>query len=70
MNDLRHDNLAVFAGACVDADQVSILTKYCTRGSLDDVLQNHDIQLDLMFKVSFAMDIINVSLAISFFKKK
>ena len=60
MNDLRHDNLAVFVGACVDADQVSILTKLCTRGSLDDVLQNHDIQLDLMFKVSFAMDIVNV----------
>ena len=30
---------------------------YCSKGSLSDVIQNHDIKLDTMFKNSFASDI-------------
>ena len=49
MRDLRHDNLVPFLGACVDAGNVCILSPYCSRGSLEDVLANEDYKLDMMF---------------------
>ncbi len=57
MRDMRHENVNTFVGATVDNGNVCVVTKMCAKGSLDDILQNDDIQLDLMFKISFAMDI-------------
>ena len=34
MRDLRHDNLNSFIGACVEPEQIRIVSEYCTRGSL------------------------------------
>ena len=34
MKDLRHDNLNSFIGACVEPEQIRIVSEYCTRGSL------------------------------------
>ena len=61
MRDIRHENLNTFVGACVEQGHVCVLSKLCPKGSLDDILQNDDIQLDLMFKISFMMDICSVS---------
>ncbi|XP_053204418.1 guanylate cyclase 32E-like isoform X2 [Panonychus citri] len=58
MKDIRHDNLNQFIGACVDAPNISILTDYCTRGSLKDVLQNAEVHLDHIFIASMVGDII------------
>ncbi|XP_055316774.1 guanylate cyclase 32E isoform X2 [Sitodiplosis mosellana] len=58
IRDLRHDNICAFIGACTDPPNICILTEYCTRGSLKDVLENEDVKLDNMFIASLIADII------------
>ncbi|XP_060597382.1 receptor-type guanylate cyclase Gyc76C-like isoform X2 [Ruditapes philippinarum] len=58
IRDLRHDNLNPFIGACLDSPTVLIVTSYCSKGSLQDLLENDDIQLDDMFRASLVFDII------------
>ncbi|KAK8383739.1 hypothetical protein O3P69_015888 [Scylla paramamosain] len=58
MRETRHENLTVFVGACVEAGGVVILTPYCARGSLQDVLQNDDLPLDDLFVASLIADLI------------
>ena len=38
-----------------------VLSIYCPKGSLQDVLENDNIKLDQIFKVSFASDIATVT---------
>nr|KAG5691755.1 hypothetical protein BaRGS_014755 [Batillaria attramentaria] len=57
LKELHHDNLNTFVGAHVEPGNSYILWKYCAKGSLQDVLENEDIVLDWMFKLSFALDI-------------
>ncbi|XP_053691756.1 guanylate cyclase 32E [Sabethes cyaneus] len=57
MRELRHENLIAFIGASVDTGAVAILTSYCARGSLQDVLGNEDLSLDHMFVSSLVSDI-------------
>ncbi|XP_075467984.1 guanylate cyclase 2G-like isoform X2 [Ascaphus truei] len=59
IRELKHENLVTFFGVCIDAPNVCIVTLYYKKGSLKDVLQNHDIELDWIFKLSFAYDIVN-----------
>ena len=61
MRDVRHENLLPFIGACVDTGSVCVITAYCARGSLYDVLNDHDIQLDSMFEASLIADLMRVS---------
>nr|XP_029711385.1 guanylate cyclase 32E-like isoform X5 [Aedes albopictus] len=58
MRELRHENLITFVGASVDHGVVAILTSYCARGSLADVLANEDLSLDHMFVSSLVSDIV------------
>uniref|UniRef100_A0A182Q3F5 Guanylate cyclase n=1 Tax=Anopheles farauti TaxID=69004 RepID=A0A182Q3F5_9DIPT len=58
MREIRHENLITFVGASVDPGTVSILTSYCARGSLVDVLSNEDLKLDHMFVSSLVSDIV------------
>jgi guanylate cyclase, other len=55
---LRHENVATFIGASVDHSNIYILTNYFARGSLENVLANQDLKLDLMFVSSLVFDII------------
>ncbi|XP_038077863.1 atrial natriuretic peptide receptor 1-like [Patiria miniata] len=57
LRDLQHTNINPFLGACVELPNVCIVYKYCSRGSLQDVLNNDHIKLDYLFKWSFAMDV-------------
>ncbi|RUS73138.1 hypothetical protein EGW08_019100, partial [Elysia chlorotica] len=57
MKSLKHTNLATFYGACTEAPHVSVMWEYCSKGSLQDVLNNSDIRLDALFQFSIAVDI-------------
>ena len=61
MMSVKHHNLNVFVGACIDAPDISCVWEYCSKGSLQDVIANDNIQLDDMFKFSIAIDILKVS---------
>ncbi|XP_076457284.1 speract receptor-like [Babylonia areolata] len=58
MRELRHDNINPFIGACIDAPSILIATAYCAKGSLQDILENDDLQLDSMFIASLVQDIV------------
>lgn len=57
--NLSHDHLVKFYGAAIeDPDLNCILTEYCPKGSLEDILGNEGIKLDWMFKLSLMHDIV------------
>ncbi|XP_055856918.1 atrial natriuretic peptide receptor 1 [Episyrphus balteatus] len=58
--DVCHENTVRFVGACIDLPRptVLILTEYCPKGSLKDVLENEAIQLDWNFRMSLIHDIV------------
>ncbi|ESO05562.1 hypothetical protein HELRODRAFT_77349 [Helobdella robusta] len=58
MKELQHDNLLPFLGACSDDDRICHIVQYCSRGSLQDILNDGLKKLDRSFKLSFVMDIV------------
>ncbi|KAF7654849.1 hypothetical protein LDENG_00064170, partial [Lucifuga dentata] len=59
MKEMKHENLVQFFGVCIEPPNVCLVMQYCKKGSLKDVLKSLDIELDWMFKLSFAYDIVN-----------
>ncbi|XP_060600453.1 atrial natriuretic peptide receptor 1-like isoform X2 [Ruditapes philippinarum] len=57
IRNLSHRNINPMIGACIDPMKACVLSIYCPKGSLQDVLENDNIKLDQIFKVSFASDI-------------
>uniref|UniRef100_A0A673NBH4 Guanylate cyclase n=1 Tax=Sinocyclocheilus rhinocerous TaxID=307959 RepID=A0A673NBH4_9TELE len=58
MRDVQNEHLTRFIGACMDPPNICIVTEYCPRGSLQDILENESITLDWMFKYSLVSDIV------------
>ncbi|XP_069101886.1 atrial natriuretic peptide receptor 1-like isoform X4 [Argopecten irradians] len=58
IKDLQNDHTVRFLGACIDPPNMCILTEYCQKGSLQDVLENEQIKLDWMFRYSLMQDIL------------
>ncbi|XP_076630682.1 atrial natriuretic peptide receptor 1 isoform X1 [Colletes latitarsis] len=58
MKDLQHDHLARFYGACVEPPHCCLLTEYCPRGSLQDILESEQMKLDGVFRGSLIHDIV------------
>ena len=54
---LKHPNVSLFYGCLMDVKDQACLYEFCTRGSLDKILQDSEMDLDWIFKVSFIMDI-------------
>ncbi|CAH1242817.1 NPR2 [Branchiostoma lanceolatum] len=54
---LDHPNLCKFIGGSIEVPSVAIITEYCPKGSLNDVLLNDDIPLNWGFRFSFATDV-------------
>ncbi|XP_025989515.1 atrial natriuretic peptide receptor 1 isoform X1 [Solenopsis invicta] len=59
VRDVASENTVRFIGACLcsPSPTVLILTEYCPRGSLKDVLENEAIKLDWNFRMSLIHDI-------------
>ncbi|XP_045438174.1 guanylate cyclase 2G-like [Pipistrellus kuhlii] len=57
--ELRHENIVPFFGVCTEPPNICIITQYCKKGSLKDVLRNSNNEMDWIFKLSFAYDIVN-----------
>ncbi|XP_060922601.1 retinal guanylyl cyclase 2 [Limanda limanda] len=58
MKDMRHENVNTFLGFFHDCGVFAIVTEFCSRGSLEDLLLNEDVKLDWMFKSSLLLDLI------------
>lgn len=58
MRDLHHDHLVRFLGACLEQPHACLLTEYCPKGSLQDILENEQFKLDWMFRYSLMHDIV------------
>ncbi|XP_072361836.1 retinal guanylyl cyclase 2-like [Scyliorhinus torazame] len=58
MKDFRHENINLFLGFFHDCGMLAIVTEFCIRGSLLDLLRNEDVKLDWMFKSSLLLDLI------------
>ncbi|XP_063309597.1 atrial natriuretic peptide receptor 2 isoform X1 [Pelobates fuscus] len=58
MRDVQFNHLTRFLGACIDPPNICIVTEYCPRGSLQDILENESINLDWMFRHSLINDIV------------
>ncbi|KAJ8303495.1 hypothetical protein KUTeg_019891 [Tegillarca granosa] len=54
----QHSNLARFIGACIEPHNNALLMEYCPRGSLQDIIENEDIDLDWTFRFSLLWDIV------------
>ncbi|KAK1154732.1 atrial natriuretic peptide receptor 1-like [Acipenser oxyrinchus oxyrinchus] len=58
MRDVQNEHLTRFIGACIDPPNICIITEYCPRGSLQDIMENESINLDWMFRYSLINDIV------------
>ncbi|CAH0381340.1 unnamed protein product [Bemisia tabaci] len=58
VRDVTHENTVRFIGACIECPYVLILTEYCPKGSLKDVLENEALKLDWNFRMSLIHDIV------------
>lgn len=70
MKDMRHENVNPFLGFFHDCGVFAIVTEFCSRGSLEDLLLNDDVKLDWMFKSSLLLDLIKVRTEVQLFNQK
>ncbi|CAI4221389.1 unnamed protein product [Auanema sp. JU1783] len=57
MRQLDHDNLCPFLGLSLDGPQLLSIWKYCSRGSLRDVIAKGAVTMDWFFKYSLIRDV-------------
>uniref|UniRef100_A0A1I7U8C9 Guanylate cyclase n=1 Tax=Caenorhabditis tropicalis TaxID=1561998 RepID=A0A1I7U8C9_9PELO len=59
MRNFDNDNLNKFIGLCLDGPQLLSLWRFCSRGSLSDVISKSSMQMDSFFMFSLIRDISN-----------
>uniref|UniRef100_A0A914QS99 Guanylate cyclase n=1 Tax=Panagrolaimus davidi TaxID=227884 RepID=A0A914QS99_9BILA len=59
LTQLNADNLNRFLGLSIDGPQIYSIWKYCSRGSLKDVISKGTYNMDAFFALSIMRDIIN-----------
>ena len=58
LRELNHKNINPFIGASMKSkENILILTEFCSRGSLQDILANREIRLDHLWVASFISDL-------------
>ncbi|GMS93518.1 hypothetical protein PENTCL1PPCAC_15693, partial [Pristionchus entomophagus] len=60
LRSLEHDNVCKFIGVVDDEPQFMTIWRYCSRGSLEDVIMNGSLQMDGFFKFSIIREIAEV----------
>uniref|UniRef100_A0AC35U3E2 Guanylate cyclase n=1 Tax=Rhabditophanes sp. KR3021 TaxID=114890 RepID=A0AC35U3E2_9BILA len=58
IREYTHDHITRVYGACIDSPNYCIVTEYCPRGSLEDILDEEKIKLDAMMKYSLLHDLV------------
>merc|ERR1719150_1146130 len=58
LKDLQHDHIVRFLGACLEQEKSFLITEYCPKGSLQDILEDDEFELDNDFKISLINDIV------------
>lgn len=56
MCQLNHENVVQFIGAVTEPSNLCIITQYCARGSLADLLLDPSVEMDFARKLKFALD--------------
>ncbi|XP_053208888.1 receptor-type guanylate cyclase Gyc76C-like isoform X2 [Panonychus citri] len=59
LKEIHHDKINPFIGAYIEPNCVYIVTEYCAKGSLQDILENPNLKLDGMFIASLVFDLIS-----------
>ncbi|XGW02592.1 hypothetical protein V3C99_014548 [Haemonchus contortus] len=59
MREFENENLNRFLGLCLDGPQLLSIWKYCSRGSVNDVINGGSVSLDNVFIFSLLRDIAN-----------
>lgn len=54
MKDLRHSNVNAFIGACIDHPRFTILTEYCSKGSLQVRIAIRIMNMKTFFKNKYS----------------
>uniref|UniRef100_A0A914QB97 Receptor ligand binding region domain-containing protein n=1 Tax=Panagrolaimus davidi TaxID=227884 RepID=A0A914QB97_9BILA len=62
LKQLVHDNINPIIGLCYNnpTNELLVLSKFCSRGTLSEYLHNPEMRMDGKFKTAFLRDIINV----------
>ncbi|CAC5386854.1 Guanylate cyclase soluble subunit beta-2,Soluble guanylate cyclase gcy-31,Retinal guanylyl cyclase 1,Soluble guanylate cyclase gcy-35,Receptor-type guanylate cyclase gcy-28,Retinal guanylyl cyclase 2,Soluble guanylate cyclase 89Db,Heat-stable enterotoxin receptor,Soluble guanylate cyclase 88E,Guanylate cyclase soluble subunit alpha-2 [Mytilus coruscus] len=58
MRELDHNNIVKTVGFVIDPPELLYVTEFCSKGSLMDILENEDINLDWDFKYCLMWDIL------------
>uniref|UniRef100_A0A914Q7D6 Protein kinase domain-containing protein n=1 Tax=Panagrolaimus davidi TaxID=227884 RepID=A0A914Q7D6_9BILA len=71
LKQLVHDNINPIIGLCYNnpTNELLVLSKFCSRGTLSEYLHNPEMRMDGKFKTAFLRDIINVSFISKMFFK-
>ncbi|XP_076096196.1 retinal guanylyl cyclase 2-like isoform X2 [Mytilus galloprovincialis] len=58
LREIRHENVNPMYGILIDPTCYAVVSEYCNRGSLQDVIKSANIKLDWDFKVSLLTDLV------------
>ncbi|XP_067686987.1 atrial natriuretic peptide receptor 1-like [Haliotis asinina] len=58
IRELNFENLVRVHGAVFEAEEKYLVTEFCQKGSLTDIIGNSDVNLDAQFKFSICIDIL------------
>ncbi|XGW11033.1 hypothetical protein V3C99_012494, partial [Haemonchus contortus] len=59
LREFDHENMNRFIGLCLDGPQMLSLWKYCSRGSIDDVIRDNASKMDGFFVFLLLKDIVH-----------
>jgi serine/threonine protein kinase len=62
LNQLRHPNVVLYMGVCLKQPHVCILTEWCERGSLHDLIHDQEFTMDVYRMVDYESPVFAICL--------